>query len=81
LDVKNTFLNGDQTEEVYLSIPPGFTIKNVYANMCKLKKALQGLKQTSQFEWFSHAVKRYGFSKSGPDYTFILWEKRRPFTA
>lgn len=42
LDVKNTFLNGDPKEEVYMETPPGLEEK--YNGECKLLKSLYGLK-------------------------------------
>ena len=44
LDVKNTFPNGDLTEEVYMKIPPGFETQSTKNKVCKLKRSLYGLK-------------------------------------
>lgn len=50
LDVKNAFLNGD-LEEVYMEAPPGLENSSNNQMVCKLKKALHGLKQ-SLCGWF-----------------------------
>ena len=45
-DIKNTFLNGDLEEEVYMEIPSGLQISNDNDKVCKLLKSLYGLKQS-----------------------------------
>ena len=44
MDVKTTFLNGKITEEVYEEQPEGFETHDLNAFVCRLKKALYGLK-------------------------------------
>ena len=44
MDVKSAFLNGDLEEEVYIEQPEGFILGNNAKLVCKLKKAIYGLK-------------------------------------
>ena len=43
MDIKNAFLNGDLSEEVYMQPPPGFFVE--LNKVCHLQRALYGLKQ------------------------------------
>jgi hypothetical protein len=44
MDIKSTFLNGELEEEVYIEQPEGFQLSENTYYVCKLKKALYGLK-------------------------------------
>ena len=44
MDVKTTFLNGEIEEEVYVEQPDGFIVHGKESHVCRLKKALYGLK-------------------------------------
>jgi hypothetical protein len=49
MDVKTYFLNGEIEEEVYIENPEGFIIHNKKSHVCKLKKAIYGIKQAPCF--------------------------------
>ncbi|XP_020572698.1 uncharacterized protein LOC110019402 [Phalaenopsis equestris] len=46
LDIKNTFLNGDIIEKVYMCLPPGFGSTFSRRQVCRLRKSLYRLKQS-----------------------------------
>src|SRR4051812_39743235 len=63
LDVKNAFLYGDLTEAVFMEQPPGYVVQGEKL-VCRLKKAIYGLKQSPRtwFEKFSHIASKGDFS-------------------
>jgi len=48
LDVKTDFLHGDLYEEIYMTQPMGFKTAGKENIVCKLKKLMYGLKQSSR---------------------------------
>ena len=74
-DVKNAFLHGELSEEVYMDLPPGCMIPEVHCRkVCKLKKLLYGLKQSPR-AWFGRFMKSmrfFGYHQSNSDHTLFL---------
>jgi hypothetical protein len=48
MDVKSAFLNGELDEEIYMEQPQGFITSGKETQVCRLKKAIYGLKQASR---------------------------------
>ena len=48
MDVVTAFLNGELKEEIFMSQPPGFVEKGKEELVCRLKRSLYGLKQSSR---------------------------------
>jgi len=69
LNVKNAFLQGHLTEEVHIKQPHGFTHPDYPRYVCKLKKALYGLKHAHRawFHCFSNFLPSHGFVCSNVD--------------
>jgi Reverse transcriptase (RNA-dependent DNA polymerase) len=69
MDVKNAFLQGDLEEEVYMNLPPGLPVPRESGLICRLKKAIYGLKQSPR-AWYgklSSALVKVGFKKGEAD--------------
>jgi hypothetical protein len=66
MDVKTAFLNGNLTEDVYMTQPEGFVNPKYAGKICKLQKSIYGLKQASQSRnlRFDEVVKGFGFIKN-----------------
>jgi hypothetical protein len=74
MDVKTTFLNGFNEEEVYIEQPQGFEVEDRKTHVCKLKKALYGLKQAPRV-WYGRIdsfLTSLGFTKSKADFNLYF---------
>jgi hypothetical protein len=69
MDVKTTFLNGEIEEEFYIENPKGFIVHSEKSHVCRLKKALYGLKEEpcSWYEKMDGFLMSFGFKKSVAD--------------
>ena len=72
MDVKNAFLNGDLSEEVYMQPLPGLSVDS--NKVCHLRHALYGLKQAPRawFAKFSSTISRLGYMASHYDSALFL---------
>jgi hypothetical protein len=70
MDVKTTFLHGDLEEEIYMKHPEGFVVKGKKDLVCKFKKSLYGLKQSSRmwYQKFDTYMLGLGFKRSKEDH-------------
>ena len=65
-DVKNAFLHGDLTEEIYMALPPGYSSlvpSTLASGVCRLRKSLYELKQSPRawFARFTTAMRNRGY--------------------
>ncbi|OMO82468.1 Integrase, catalytic core [Corchorus capsularis] len=75
LDINNAFLQGDLSKEVYMKQPAMFVDKNKPHHVCKLRKAIYGLKQAPK-AWYlalSNFLKSYGFTNSVADTSLFIF--------
>jgi hypothetical protein len=82
LDVKNAFLHGDLTEDVYSQQPSGFIDPRFPTHVCKLQKSLYGLKQAPRawFQRFATHARTIGFLASKSDASLFTYH-HGPHTA
>ena len=66
LDIKNAFLHGDLTEEVYMEQPPRFVAQGESSLVCWLRRSLYSLKQSPRawFDRFSSMVQEFNMTQS-----------------
>ncbi|RVW73557.1 Retrovirus-related Pol polyprotein from transposon RE1 [Vitis vinifera] len=75
-DMKNAFLHGELSEVVYMDLTPRCMVSEKQCQkVCKLKKPLYGLKQSSR-AWFGRFIKSmraFGYRQSG---NLVTWKVR-----
>ena len=73
LDIKNVFLHGDLADEVYMEQPPGFVAHGESSLVCRLRRFLYGLKQSSRawFSRFSSMVQEFCMIRSTADHSIF----------
>lgn len=77
MDVKSAFLNGDLEEEVYMQQPEGFEVKGKEKLVCRLDKALNGLKQAPR-AWYikiDEHLRGSDFQRSASDPNLYIKKK------
>jgi hypothetical protein len=69
MDVKTTFLSGIIEEEVYIEQPQGFEVSGKESHVCRLMKALYGVKQAPRAWYFRFygSLQSMGFTESEKD--------------
>ena len=75
LDVNNAFLQGSLTEQVFMAQPPGFKNTQFPNHVCKLNKAIYGLRQAPRawHDSLKSFINSYGFFTSKSDPSLFIY--------
>ena len=79
LDVKTAFLNGELDEEVYMDQPDGFEAAGFERRVCRLKRSIYGLKQSSR-QWylrFHDSITSFGFEMIEEDHCVYVKRSKK----
>jgi hypothetical protein len=77
IDVSNAFLHGFLSEDVYMQQPPGFEDAQYPSHVCKLQRAIYGLKQSPR-AWYARLSTRLhelGFVSSKADTSLFIFQR------
>ncbi|PSR81443.1 hypothetical protein PHLCEN_2v6371 [Hermanssonia centrifuga] len=79
LDVKTAFLYGKLDEEIYMEQPEGFMKKKMGAKVCRLRKAIYGLKQASPTWYYKidQSLTKLGFVCTKSDTGIYVYHQRQ----
>lgn len=77
MDITNAFLHSDLDEEIYMSLPQGYTLSSGTLSpnaVCRLHKSIYGLKQASRqwYKCFSKVLLSDGFVQAPSDNTLFV---------
>ncbi|KAL0386674.1 UNVERIFIED_CONTAM: Retrovirus-related Pol polyprotein from transposon TNT 1-94 [Sesamum latifolium] len=81
MDVKTAFLNGELDEEIYMDQPEGFQEMGQKRKVCRLKRSIYGLKQSSR-QWyyrFHRAITSIGFTMVEEDHCVYVKRSEKNF--
>ncbi|KAL0407607.1 UNVERIFIED_CONTAM: Retrovirus-related Pol polyprotein from transposon TNT 1-94 [Sesamum radiatum] len=81
MDVKTAFLNGELDEEIYMDQPEGFQEMGQKRKVCRLKRSIYGLKQSSR-QWyyrFHRAITSMGFTMVEEDHCVYVKRSEKNF--
>ena len=81
MDVKTAFLNGELDEEIYMDQSIGFVTKGQEHKVCKLKRFIYGLKQSSRHWYlrFHRAILLNGFTMIKEDHCVYVKQSKGSF--
>ena len=77
IDINNAFLHGKLHETVYMNQPQGFVNTNLPTHVCRLNKAIYGLRQAPR-AWFARlraSLLKYSFLNSIADTSLFFTRK------
>lgn len=74
LNINNAFLNGVLTKDVFMHQPEGFVHLQYLSHVCKLVKALYGIKQASRawYDILKSSLLQWGFTASKSDTSLFI---------
>ncbi|XP_019095597.1 PREDICTED: uncharacterized protein LOC109130475 [Camelina sativa] len=76
VDINNSFLQGTLHDEVYVSQPSGFVDRDRPHHVCRLRKALHGLKQAPRawYQELRHFLLQSGYKTSVRDNSLFVYK-------